>query len=91
MMRVTNHAAGPRLVWPKGARAPRLLVPGESAVIALPDRPDPCLAAWEAAGEVRIEAAEPDLALPPQDPPPRQDPRPERRRGRERPPLGGEA
>ncbi|AWN49184.1 hypothetical protein DK419_24870 [Methylobacterium terrae] len=86
MMRVTNHAAGPRLVWPKGARAPRLLVPGESAVIALPDRPDPCLAAWEAAGEVRIEAAEPGG-----DPPRQQDPRPERRRGRERPPFGGEA
>lgn len=84
MMRVTNHAAGPRLVWPKGARAPRLLVPGESAVIALPDRPDPCLAAWAAAGEVRIEAAEPGG-----DPP--RDPRPERRRGRERPPSSGEA
>ncbi|WP_288585778.1 hypothetical protein [uncultured Methylobacterium sp.] len=80
MMRVTNHAAGPRLVWPKGARAPRLLVPGESAVLALPDRPDPCLAAWAAAGEVRIEAVEPGP-----------DPRPERRRGRERPTSGGEA
>ncbi|MFH6780800.1 MULTISPECIES: hypothetical protein [Methylobacterium] len=86
MMRVTNHAAGPRLVWPKGARAPRLLVPGESAVLALPDRPDPCLAAWEAAGDVRIAAAEPAA-----DPPPRQDPRPERRRGRERSPFGWEA
>ncbi|MEE8626168.1 MULTISPECIES: hypothetical protein [Methylobacterium] len=84
MMRVTNHAAGPRLVWPKGARAPRLLVPGESAVLALPDRPDPCLAAWAAAGEVRIEAAEPG-------PDPRPDLRPERRRGRERPTTGGEA
>ncbi|BCM87080.1 hypothetical protein [Methylobacterium indicum] len=84
MMRVTNHAAGPRLVWPKGARAPRLLVPGESAVLALPDRPDPCLAAWAAAGEVRIEAAEPS-------PDPRPDLRPERRRGRERPTSGEEA
>lgn len=82
MMRVTNHAAGPRLVWPKGARTPRLLVPGESAVIALPDRRDPCLAAWEAAGEVRVEA-EPDPGAP--------DPRPERRRARARPPSGGEA
>ena len=80
MMRVTNHAAGPRLVWPKGARAPRLLVPGESAVLPLPDRPDPCLAAWAAAGEVRIEAAEPGPDL-----------RPERRRGCERPTSGGEA
>ncbi len=90
MMRVTNHAAGPRLVWPKGARAPRLLVPGESAVLTLPERPDPCLAAWQAAGEVRIEA-EPDPDIPdlPPDLPP--DPRPERRRGRERPPSGGEA
>lgn len=86
MMRVTNHAAGPRLIWPKGARAPRLLVPGESAVLTLPERPDPCLAAWEAAGEVRVEA-EPDPG-PPDLP---QDPRPERRRGRERPPSGGEA
>ncbi|KMO40161.1 hypothetical protein VQ02_08500 [Methylobacterium variabile] len=76
MMRVTNRAPGPRLVWPKGARAPRLLVPGESAVLALPDRPDPCLAAWEAAGEVLVEAAPDDGAGPP---------RPERRRGRERP------
>ncbi|WP_279357859.1 hypothetical protein [Methylobacterium indicum] len=84
MMRVTNHAAGPRLVWPKGARAPRLLVPGESAILALPDRPDPCLAVWAAAGEVRIEAAEPS-------PDPRPDPRPERRRGRERPTSGEEA
>ncbi|KMO21049.1 hypothetical protein [Methylobacterium platani] len=89
MMRVTNHAAGPRLVWPKGARTPRLLVPGESAVIALPDRTDPCLAAWAAAGEMRIEAAEPGEDPPQQDP--RQNPRPERRRGRERPPFGGEA
>ncbi|MGE7418057.1 hypothetical protein [Methylobacterium tarhaniae] len=87
MMRVTNHAAGPRLVWPKGARTPRLLVPGESAVIALPDRRDPCLAAWEAAGEVRVEA-EPGPTLADPVPP---DPRPERRRGRERPPSGGEA
>ena len=84
MMRVTNHAAGPGLVWPKGARAPRLLVPGESAVLALPDRPDPCLAAWAAAGEVRIEAAEPS-------PDPRPDLRPERRRVRERPTSGEEA
>ncbi|TGD96470.1 hypothetical protein [Methylobacterium nonmethylotrophicum] len=83
MMRVTNHAAGPRLVWPKGARAPRLLVPGESAVIALPDRPDPCLAAWEAAGEVRVEAADPGTG--PQEAPSQEPaPRPERRRGRER-------
>ncbi len=82
MMRVTNHAAGPRLIWPKGARAPRLLVPGESAVLLLPERPDPCLAAWEAAGEVRVEA-EPGPDTP--------DPRPERRRGRERPTSGGEA
>ncbi|MCF4125380.1 hypothetical protein [Methylobacterium sp. SyP6R] len=82
MMRVTNHAAGPRLIWPKGARAPRLLVPGESAVLTLPERPDPCLAAWAAAGEMRVEA-EPDPDMP--------DPKPERRRGRERPPSGGEA
>lgn len=81
MMRVTNHAAGPRLVWPKGARAPRLLLPGESVVLMLPERPDPCLAAWEAAGEVRVEA-EPDPGTP--------KPRPDRR-GRERPPSGGEA
>jgi hypothetical protein len=80
MMRVTNHAAGPRLVWPKGARAPRLLLPSESAVLTLPERPDPCLAAWEASGEVRVE---PEPGFP--------DPRPERRRGRERPPSGGEA